>query len=123
MKVTNKFTETIKEYLDKYANENFSFNECYQKTTKSIDSACNYILKIVQDSKISGYADQEIFDMAIKYYEDDSIINDDKDISCEVVHNTTDSSPRIKENNSMINPVIPRSIPTPVKAATPSLFD
>ncbi len=73
MKTTDHFKKTIKEYLDKRAQEDELFARSYAKENKNIDECCNFILQQVQKSGCNGFADDEIFGMAIHYYDEDSI--------------------------------------------------
>ena len=75
MKSTDKFKETIQEYLNKRAEEDVLFAETLKKPNKNIDGCINYILQTVQKSGCSGFADSEIFGMAVHYYDEDSISN------------------------------------------------
>lgn len=72
-KASNNFKEIIKNYLDQRAKEDKLFAVTYQKENKNLDGCINYIFQSVQKSGCNGFADEEIFDMAVHYYDEDSI--------------------------------------------------
>jgi hypothetical protein len=85
-KTSETFNKTIKAYLDKRATQDQQFAQSYAKENKSIEGCCNYIINQVQKSGVNGFADEEIFGMAVHYYDEDDI----KDVgatSCKVVVN------------------------------------
>lgn len=88
MKTTNHFKNTIKAYLDKRAAEDALFAEVYAKENKNIDECCNYISSEVQKSGCNGFADEEIYSMAVHYYDEDNI-KVGKAPACRVVVNHT----------------------------------
>ena len=86
-KGTEKFKETIKDHLDSIAAIDDSFAEKYELEDKSIDGCIEYILGQVQKSGCNGFADEEIFGMAIHYYEESDLGNYQKVSSAHVVVN------------------------------------
>ena len=72
-KVSPSFMETIKAFLDKIASEDELFAVTYAKENKNIEECCNYILQQVKQSGCNGFADDEIYGMAIHYYDEDDI--------------------------------------------------
>ena len=72
-KVSGPFKEAIKAYLDKRAAEDELFAKTYAKANKNLDECCNYILQQVKKSGCCGFADEEIYGMAIHYYDEDDI--------------------------------------------------
>ena len=86
MKSTEHFKNTIKAYLDKRANEDELFAISYAKTNKNIDDCITYILNTVQKSGCNGFADDEVYSMAILYYDEDNI-EVGKSFDCRVVVN------------------------------------
>ena len=72
-KGTEQFKTTIQQYLDKRAAEDSLFSETLKKENKNIDECVNYILNTVQKSGSNGFADEEIFGMAVHYYDEDDI--------------------------------------------------
>jgi len=87
-KVSTSFKNTIKAYLDKRAAEDTLFAQTYAKENKNLDECCNYILQEVKKSGCCGFADDEIYNMAIHYYDEDDI-KDVKPVSAKVVVNHT----------------------------------
>ena len=75
MKTSEAFKKTIREYLEQRAKEDQLFAASYAKENKNIDECCNYILQEVQKSGCNGFSDDEIFGMAIHYYDEDGIKN------------------------------------------------
>lgn len=74
MKGSKVFEERIKSYLDQRAAEDPQFAERYGNEKKSIEKCCKYILGEVSVARqISGYDDEEIFGMAVHYYDEDDI--------------------------------------------------
>ena len=85
-KVSAPFKQAIKAYLDKRAAEDTLFAKTYAKANKNLDECCNYILQQVKKSGCCGFADEEIYNMAIHYYDEDEI-KDVKPVSAQVVVN------------------------------------
>lgn len=69
MKTTNHFKNTIQTYLEQRAQTDALFEWTYtSKENKNIDDCCTYILNEVHKSGCNGFADDEIFSMAVHYY-------------------------------------------------------
>ena len=88
MKSTDAFKETIKSYLEDRAKTDILFSEKFQNPAKNINDCCTYILNQVQKSDCNGFADVEIFGMAIHYY-DEKNIEVGKSVNAKVVVNHT----------------------------------
>ena len=73
MKASNHFKNTIKAYLDKRAETDVLFSFRYSLPEKQLDDCVTYILNQVQKSGCNGFADDEIFSMALHYYDEDNI--------------------------------------------------
>lgn len=73
MKGTEHFKQTIKAYLDKRAAEDVLFAASYAKKEKSVSKCITYILNQVKESGCNGFADDEIYSMAVHYYDEDNI--------------------------------------------------
>ncbi len=86
MKTSEAFKKTIREYLEQIAKEDQLFAASYAKENKNIDECCNYILQEVQKSGCNGFSDDEIFGMAVHYYDEDYIKNV-KPVNAKVVVN------------------------------------
>lgn len=68
MKATNQFTRTILTYLEQRAESDNLFAERFAREDKNIDECVTYILNQVQKSGCNGFADDEIYSMAMHYY-------------------------------------------------------
>ena len=73
MKASNHFKNTIKAYLDQRSENDVLFSLRYSKPEKNIDDCVTYILNTVQKSGCNGFADEEIYSMAVHYYDEDNI--------------------------------------------------
>ncbi|WP_435415887.1 PcfK-like family protein [Polaribacter aestuariivivens] len=73
MKTTNNFKKVIQNHLEQLAIKDELFAETFKKKNKNIDDCITYILNQVKASGCSGFADDEIFGMAIHYYDEDDI--------------------------------------------------
>ena len=86
MKASNHFKNTIKAYLDQRSENDVLFSLRYSKPEKNIDDCVTYILNTVQKSGCNGFADEEIFSMAVHYYDEDNI-DIGNPVNCQVVVN------------------------------------
>lgn len=86
MKASIHFKNTIKDYLDKRAENDVLFSLQYSKPEKNIDNCVTYILNTVQKSGCNGFADDEIYSMAVHYYDEDNI-DIGNPLNCQVVVN------------------------------------
>ena len=86
MKGTEHFTRTIAEYLNQRAATDPLFAPNLQKPNKSIEECITYILSEVQKSGCNGFDDDEIFSMAVHYYDEDDI-EVGKATNCQVMVN------------------------------------
>ncbi len=73
MKATEEFKRVIKAELDKRAAEDDLFAACYAKPNKSIDQCIDFIFQEVEKSGCHGFADDEIYGMAVHYFEEDDL--------------------------------------------------
>ncbi|MBP8777751.1 MAG: PcfK-like family protein [Bacteroidaceae bacterium] len=88
MKASNVFKQTIQTYLEDRAKNDELFAASYAKPNKNIDECCNFILREVQKSGCNGFSDDEIFGMAVHYYDEDGIKNV-KPVNAKVIVNHT----------------------------------
>lgn len=86
MKSTEAFKEVIQNYLEDRAAKDELFAKMYANESKSLDNCINYIFKTVKESGCNGFADEEIFSMAVHYYNEENLTTIE-DVSCEVVVN------------------------------------
>jgi len=73
MKTSQAFTNTIQSYLEGRAATDELFAVSFAKEGKTIDDCITYILNTVQKSGCNGFTDDEIFGMAVHYYDEDQI--------------------------------------------------
>lgn len=69
MKATDHFKNTIKAYLDQRAETDFLFSFRYSLPEKKLEDCITYILNQVQKSGCNGFHDDEIFGMAVHFYD------------------------------------------------------
>ena len=86
MKVSIHFQTEIQSYLEQRAEYDELFARSYRNPLKNIEDCITYILNEVQKSGCNGFADDEIFGMAVHYY-DEADIEIGKPIDCKVVVN------------------------------------
>jgi len=86
MKGTEHFKEIIRNYFDKRAKEDELFRAKYETTTRTIDDVVTFILNEVQKSGCCGFADEEIYSMAVHAI-DEPTLDIGKPINCSVVVN------------------------------------
>jgi len=67
------FIATIEAYLKRLASADPLFAETYKKENKNITDCCTYIVNQVRSLGGNGFADAEVFGMAIHYYDEDDI--------------------------------------------------
>ncbi len=85
---TRAFSETIKAYLERRAESDPLFAIRFANPSKSMEDCVTYIINQVQKSGCNGFADDEIFGMAMHYWEE-SEIEVGNPVNCKVVVNHT----------------------------------
>lgn len=88
MKGTEQFTRTIAEYLNQRAMTDPLFAPNLQKPHKNIEDCITYILNQVKSSGCCGFEDDEIYSMAVHYYDEDELEVGSR-VACNVVVNQT----------------------------------
>ena len=73
MKGTEHFTRTIAEYLNQRAMADPLFAPNLMKPNKNIEDCVTYILNEVKKSGCNGFDDDEIYSMAVHYFDTDNI--------------------------------------------------
>ena len=86
MKGTEHFKQTIKEYLDGKARTDELFAVSYAKVDKNLDDCITFILNQVKASGCCGMTDDEVWSLAIHYYDEDNI-EVGKAVNCGVIVN------------------------------------
>jgi hypothetical protein len=95
---TDPFKEAILSHLQELANNDALFAKTFSKPYKNIDDCATYILNEVKKSQRNGFADEEIFNMAIHYY-DEETVEIGKPISAKVVVNRPLAAPQRTSEN------------------------
>ena len=126
MKASENFKNAIENYLNNLVQGDTDFAPHYAKATKDLESCLNYILGEVKKTGLCAFDNQEIFDMALKYYTDDSI-GTPAPVSCKVVVNQPvkadlfNAAPTISENTIQKTKNV--QTPKPAQQQTLTLFD
>ena len=92
--IMNEFENTIKAHLDKVAAEDPVFGEKYREALaredkkKDITHCCNYIIGEVKKTGRKGFTDDEVFGMAMHFYDEAKVTGPDGgQAGCQVVVN------------------------------------
>lgn len=86
MKGSEEFKKVISAKLQEIANGDPLFAFSMGKAGKNIDDCITYILNTVKQSGCSGFSDEEVYGMAMHYYDEDNIEVGEK-VECKVVTN------------------------------------
>ena len=86
MKGTEHFTRTIAEYLNQRASTDPLFAPNLMKPNKNIEDCVTYILNEVKKSGCNGFDDDEIYSMAVHFFDEDNI-DIGKPLDCHVAVN------------------------------------
>lgn len=104
MKTTNQFKEVIQGYILNQTLLSEPFKIKVESKKKNIDDCVTYILNEVKKSGCNGFADDEIFGMAMHYYDEENI-DIGKKVNAKVVVNHVDSSDKAKAYNHNANEI------------------
>ena len=88
MKTTDYFKRAIETYLVERAYRDELFAVSFNKPGKNLDDCITYILNCVKQSGCNGFADDEIYSMAVHYY-DETNIEIGNPIDCNIIVNQT----------------------------------
>ena len=88
MKATEHFKQTIKAYLDERAKNDELFAVSYAKENKNMDNCVTFILNQVKRSKCMGLTDEEVYSLAVHFFDEDDI-EIGTPIACNVIVNHT----------------------------------
>lgn len=86
MKATEHFRQTIKAYLDERAKNDELFAVSYAKENKNMDDCVTFILNQVNRSKCMGLTDEEVYSLAVHFFDEDDI-EIGNPIACNVIVN------------------------------------
>lgn len=96
----NPFERTIKEYLDKRAENDELFAPYYAKEGKSIQECCKFVISEAKRNGREGYTDDEVYGWAVHYYEEDNLEIDNINAKVVVNHEvvlTEEEKAKLKE--------------------------
>lgn len=122
------FETAIKNFLDNLAKEDEQFAENYAKPNKSVTECCKYIYQQVEKNKKAGErcvgcTDEEVYGLAIHYYDEDDIVVDGPKSKVESVQHTPapetsaekPKAPRTrKPKSAKTDPDLPDSLEIPL---------
>lgn len=74
MKTSPAFKKAINDHLQSRADNDPLFAETFKKPAKNIDDCITYILNEVKKTGQNAFADEEIYGMAVHYYDEDDIV-------------------------------------------------
>jgi hypothetical protein len=117
MEASNGFKQIIEQYLQQRAQQDPLFAETLKKPNKNITDCITYILNEVKKSGQQGFADEEIFNMAVHYYDEDNL-EIGKPLNCAVKVNHHMDAPA----PAAVTPTIHKKKSTPAPINQPSLF-
>lgn len=126
MKASEQFKSVMEKYLNETAQSDTVFAQNLSKASKNLEGCINYIFGEVKKTGFCAFDNQEIFDMALKYYADDSIATP-APVSCNVVVNQPlkadlfTSASAVSENTIHKTKII--ETPKPAEQQTLTLFD
>lgn len=86
MKATEHFKQTIKAYLDERAKNDELFAVSYAKENKNMDDCVTFILNQVKRSKCMGLTDEDVYSLAVHFFDEDDI-EIGNPIACNVIVN------------------------------------
>ena len=83
----NHFEKTIKAHLDQRAKQDPQFATKYPGTNpaKTVSTCCKHIISEVKKSKRLAFADDEIYSIAIHFFDEDSVQPPTSIPACKVV--------------------------------------
>lgn len=121
-KPNNPFEAAIKRYLDERAMTDQLFAVSYAKPGKTIAQCCNYIIAEARKSGRTAFTDDEIYGLAVHYYDEDNLGDIKPAPKCKII------TPTDKPGEPIAVAAAPRPAAKKPKAhrpvdATPSLFD
>lgn len=125
MNGSEKFKIRIENFLKEKSLSDTAFAPMLEKASKNVENCLKYIIAEVRKTGLCAFDDSEIFDMAMKYYTDDTI-GIPSEIKCKVMVNQPEKidlfSAPITSNDTTVqkNPVIKTPKPT---QTTLTLFD
>lgn len=86
MEATENLKKAIENYLEYRAQTDELFAVTYKKPNKNLNDCITYILNNVMQSGCNGFTDDEIYSMAVDYYQEDNL-DVGSPVGCRVVVN------------------------------------
>ena len=135
MNGTKAFQDTIAQYLMKRAENDPLVAVKLSNPSKTMEQCCAYIIGEVKKSGCCGFADDEIFGMAMHYWEEPEIEVSNNIPNCQVVVNhvvelTEEEKEQARQDainklrdEEMAKMRRPKSTETKLQDVQPSLFD
>lgn len=123
------FETSIENFLNNLSNEDESFAKKYAKPNKSISECCKYIYQQVEknrkdNARCVGCSSDEIFGLAIHYYDEDDIKVDGPKVPVKEVQQISssptstkqpkESKKRAKSKEKVVDPDIPELLEIPL---------
>ena len=102
MQTTDMFANTISAHLNRIAEKDALFAVTLKKAHKNIKDCCTYILNEVKKSGRNGFVDEEIFGMAVHYYDEDDL-KPGAAVNCKVVVNHSIDASKDKMTKAIEN--------------------
>lgn len=72
-KVTKLFEQRIQQWLDEECRKDPLFEEKVVNSKKTVQGACNYVLKCAKESRQCGYDDAEVYGMVRHFFDEDDV--------------------------------------------------
>ncbi|KAF2330595.1 PcfK-like family protein [Flavobacterium daemonense] len=120
MKASENFRKAIEGYLGTLAQGDTAFAPHYGKASKNLESCLNYIFGEVKKTGLCAFDNQEIFDMAVRYYTDDSI-GTPASVACRAVVQPPAPADLFSQPEIPAVPVRTEPIPTAKKDVKPAV--
>jgi len=73
MNSTDNFKKVISAHLEQLAATDQLFAVTFKKENKSIDECIKYMLQTIQASKIQAWTDEDVYNLAVHYYDEDNL--------------------------------------------------
>lgn len=125
MNGSEKFKIRIEDFLKEKSLSDTAFAPMLEKASKNVENCLKYIIEEVKKTGLCAFDDSEIFDMAIRYYNDDTI-GMPTEIKCKVTLNQPDKIDLFTAPSTSIDTTVQKSpvITTPKTIQTTlTLFD
>lgn len=119
MKATPTFEQVIQNHLQQLADKDPLFAETLAKPNKNIKDCANYILGEVQKTGCNGFADEEIYQMAVHYYDEDDI-KPTAEIKAKVIINQSVPASPKSSNANQSEAIKPQTTKKPTKSVVPA---